>query len=118
MLLSGSDEAVGIDSGDNPDAGAEVMVASLAQLIIDRWIRNSRSRHRICVASAICKLLKKGDIDLSSRDFVKMTRTQPTDESLNPELAVDGYMWPRLSERSSTGDVLYHTRAILLEGST
>ena len=41
MLLSGSDEAVGIDSGDNPDAGAEVMVASLAQLIIDRWIRNS-----------------------------------------------------------------------------
>ena len=41
MLLSGSDEAVGIDSGDNPDADAEVMVASLAQLIIDRWIRNS-----------------------------------------------------------------------------
>ena len=39
MLLSGSDEAVGIDSGDNPDADANV--ASLAQLIIDRWIRNS-----------------------------------------------------------------------------
>jgi len=41
MLLSGSDEAVGIDSGDNPDADAEVMVASLTELIIDRWIRNS-----------------------------------------------------------------------------
>jgi len=25
MLLSGSDEAVGIDSGDNPDADAEVI---------------------------------------------------------------------------------------------
>ena len=34
-----------------------------------------------------------------------MTRTQPIDESLNLELAVDGCMWPRLSERSSTGDV-------------
>jgi hypothetical protein len=27
-----------------------------------------------------------------------MTRTQPIDESLNMELAVDGYMWPGLSE--------------------
>jgi hypothetical protein len=62
--------------------------------------------YRVCMASAICKQLKKtGNIDLSSRVFGKMTRTQPIDESLNLELAVDGYMWPRLSERSSTGDV-------------
>jgi hypothetical protein len=27
-----------------------------------------------------------------------MTRTQPIDEPLNLELAVDGYMWLRLSE--------------------
>lgn len=83
------------------------LVASLAQLIIDRWIRKSAfPLYRVCMASAICKQLKKkGDIDLSSRVFGKMTRTQPIDESLNRELAVDGYMWPRLSERSSTGDV-------------
>jgi hypothetical protein len=49
--------------------------------------------YRVCMASAICKQLKKkGDIDLSSRVFGKMTRTQPIDESLNLELAVDGYM--------------------------
>jgi hypothetical protein len=83
------------------------LVASLAQLIIDRWIRKSAfPLYRVCMASAICKQLKKkGDIDLSSGVFGKMTRTQPIDESLNRELAVDGYMWPRLSERSSTGDV-------------
>jgi hypothetical protein len=52
-----------------------------------------------CMASAICKQLKKkGDIDLSSRVFGKMTRTQPIDESLNLELAVDGDMWPKRSE--------------------
>jgi hypothetical protein len=50
-------------------------------------------------------LKKQGDIGLSSRVFGKMTRTQPIDESLNPEMPVDGYMWPRLSERSITGDV-------------
>src|ERR1700733_2164701 len=83
------------------------LVASLAQLIIDRWIRKSAfPLYRVCMASAICKQLKKkGYIDFSSRVFGKMTRTQPIDESLNRELAVDGYMWPRLSERLSTGDV-------------
>jgi hypothetical protein len=83
------------------------LVASLAQLIIDCWIRKSAfPLYRVCMASAICKQLKKkGDIDLSPHVFGKMTRTQPIDESLNLELADDGYMWARLSERSSTGDV-------------
>jgi hypothetical protein len=76
------------------------LVASLAQLIIGCWIRQSAFLlYRVGMASAISKQLKKkGDIDLSSRVFGKMTRTQPIDESLKLELAVDGYMWPRLSE--------------------
>jgi hypothetical protein len=83
------------------------LVASFAQLIIGCWIRKSVFLlYRVCMASAICKQLKKtGDLNLSSRVFGKMTRTQPIDESLNLELAIDGYMWLRLSERSSTGDM-------------
>jgi hypothetical protein len=54
---------------------------------------------RVCMVGAICKQLKKkGDIYLSSRVFGKMTRTQPIDESINMELAVDGYMLPGRSE--------------------
>jgi hypothetical protein len=52
------------------------------------------------MASAICKQLKKkGDIDFLSRVFGKMTRTQSIDESLNLELTVDGYIWPKRSEQ-------------------
>lgn len=42
------------------------LVASVAQLIIDRWIRKSAfPLYPVCMASAICKQLKKkGDIDL------------------------------------------------------
>jgi hypothetical protein len=76
------------------------LVASLAQLIMGRRIRKSAFLlYRVCMASAICKQLKKNG---RHRSFVarfgKMTRTRPIDESLNLELAVDGYMWPRLSE--------------------
>jgi hypothetical protein len=62
------------------------LVASLAQLNIDRWIRKSAlPLYRVCMASAICKQLKKtGDIDLSSRVFGKMTRNQPIDEIAEP----------------------------------
>ena len=76
------------------------LVASLAQLIIDRWIRKSAfPLYRVCMASAICKQLKKNGRDRSFvTRFGKMTRTQPIDESLNLELAVDGYMWPKRSE--------------------
>jgi hypothetical protein len=75
------------------------LAASLVQLIIGCWIRKSAFLlYRVCMASAICKQLKKtDDIDLSSRVFGKMTRARPIDESLDLELAVDGYMWPRLS---------------------
>jgi hypothetical protein len=81
------------------------LVASLAQLIIDRWIRKSAlPLYRVCVASAICKQLKKkGDIDLSSRVFGKMTRTQPIDESLNPELAVQRTLRSHTITQSKAG---------------
>jgi hypothetical protein len=60
--------------------------------------------YRVCMAGAICKQLKTtSDIDFSSGVFGKMTRTQPIDESKNMELAVDGYMLPRLSEYRARG---------------
>jgi hypothetical protein len=53
------------------------------------WLLDQKSAflmYWVCMASAICKQLKKtGDIYLSSRVFGKMTRTQPIDESLNLE---------------------------------
>jgi hypothetical protein len=69
------------------------LVACLAQLIIGCWNRKAAFLlYRVCMASAICKQLKKtGDIYLSSCVFGKRTRTQPIDESLNPALAVDGF---------------------------
>jgi hypothetical protein len=107
MLLSGSDEAVGIDRDDIRMHNAEVIgnfSCSTHRRLLDSKIRVLL--YQRCMASAICKQLKKkGDIDLSSRVFGKMTRTQPIDESLNLELAVDGCMWPRPLERSSTGEV-------------
>jgi hypothetical protein len=46
------------------------LVASLAQLIIDSWIRKSAfPLYRVCVASAICKHLKKGATSISRRAF-------------------------------------------------
>jgi hypothetical protein len=91
------------------------LAASLAQLIIDRWIRKSAfPLYRACMASAICKRLKqKGDIDLSSRVFGKMTRTQPIDESLNREQAVDGYMWPKRSEQVTSAKANANTLCVV-----
>jgi hypothetical protein len=108
MFLSGSDEAVGIDRDDNPDARCRShWWLLLHNSIIDRWIRKSTfPLYWVCTASAICQQLKKNG---RHRSFVARFRQNDEDsiidESLDLELAVDGYMWPRLSERSSTGDV-------------
>jgi hypothetical protein len=57
----------------------EVICASLAQLIIDGWIRKSAfPLYRVCMASAICKQLKKTE---RQRPFVARFRQNDEDST-------------------------------------